>query len=351
MQTILFIDRDGTLIEEPCDYQVDALEKIRLTKDVIPALLSLQQAGFRLVMVSNQDGLGTETFPAANFQQCHDFILALFQSQGITFSDVLICPHRPDDGCRCRKPATGLLDGFLVSGILNKTQSWVIGDRETDRQLADNLGVGFLPIHATHGWTQIAATLLATRQVTLARHTRETQIDLQLILDSEQDSVIDTPIAFFSHMLEQVAKHGGFSLALTARGDTHVDEHHLVEDTALILGDALKQALGNKRGIARYGFTLPMDESLASVAIDLSGRACCVFSAPFTRECVGGLATEMVPHFFQSLASTLGASIHVEVKGQNHHHMIEACFKALGRALRQAVAVQGSDLPTTKGVL
>ncbi|QRN03642.1 bifunctional histidinol-phosphatase/imidazoleglycerol-phosphate dehydratase HisB [Legionella sp. MW5194] len=350
MQKILFIDRDGTLIEEPSDFQVDRLEKIRLTQGVIPALSRLQQAGFQLVMVSNQDGLGTASFPVDAFQSCHDFILALFQSQGIVFSDILICPHRDEDACGCRKPATGLLDRYLQSGRLDKSKAWVIGDRETDRQLAGNLGVPFLPINQNQGWDQVVTRLL-TRQASLTRRTRETAIALQLTLDSDEDSRIDTPIAFFSHMLEQVARHGGFSLTLEARGDTHVDEHHLVEDTALILGEALKQALGNKCGIARYGFTLPMDESLASLAIDLGGRAHCAFDAPFTREAVGGLATEMVPHFFQSLASALGASLHIQVKGQNHHHMIEACFKALGRALRQAMAVEGLSLPTTKGVL
>ncbi|KTD50595.1 imidazole glycerol-phosphate dehydratase/histidinol phosphatase [Legionella rubrilucens] len=350
MQKILFIDRDGTLIEEPSDFQVDRLQKIRLTEGVIPALLRLQQAGFQLVMVSNQDGLGTASFPIEDFQSCHDFILSLFQSQGIVFSDILICPHRDEDACACRKPATGLLDRYLQSGRLNKSNAWVIGDRETDRQLADNLGVSFLPINQNQGWNQVVTRLL-TRQVSLTRRTRETAVALQITLDSDEDSRIDTPIAFFSHMLEQVARHGGFSLKLEANGDTHVDEHHLVEDTALILGEALKQALGNKCGIARYGFTLPMDESLASLAIDLGGRAYCTFDAPFTREAVGGLATEMVPHFFQSLASALGASLHIQVKGQNHHHMIEACFKALGRALRQAMAVEGLSLPTTKGVL
>lgn len=351
MKKILFIDRDGTLIEEPSDFQVDRLQKIRLTKGVIPALLRLQQAAFQLVMVSNQDGLGTTSFPMDDFQACHDFILALFQSQGIVFSDILICPHRAEDACDCRKPATGLVNHYFPGGKLDAASAWVIGDRETDRQLADNLGVSFLPIKSDHGWDEIALHLLSTRHVSLNRRTRETDISLQLTLNSEQDSLIDTPIAFFSHMLEQVARHGGFFLKLHARGDTAVDEHHLVEDTALILGEALKQALGNKRGIARYGFTLPMDESLASLAIDLGGRAYCAFDAPFTREFVGGLATEMIPHFFQSLASTLGASLHIQVKGQNHHHMIEACFKALGRALRQAMAVESTCLPTTKGVL
>ncbi|KTD64818.1 bifunctional histidinol-phosphatase/imidazoleglycerol-phosphate dehydratase HisB [Legionella spiritensis] len=352
MQKVLFIDRDGTLIEEPGDFQVDSLDKIRLIPHVIPSLLALSKAGYKLVMVSNQDGLGTSDFPECDFKSCHDFILTLFQSQGIAFSEVFICPHRADEGCRCRKPKTGLLDAFMTENDLDKNNSLVIGDRTTDEELANNLGVSFLPINARHGWQDIVSYLLKpVRKARVQRHTRETQIDMAIELDCEQNSRITTPIAFFSHMLEQIARHGGFYLDIEARGDTEVDEHHLIEDTALTLGEVLKQALGDKLGIARYGFTLPMDESLASVAIDLGGRPYCRFDAPFTREYVGGLATEMIPHFFHSLANALGAGIHVSVTGQNHHHMIEACFKALGKTLSQASARQGNELPSTKGVL
>lgn len=352
MQKILFIDRDGTLVEEPSDFQVDELSKIRLCSDVIPALLSLQKAGFRLVMISNQDGLGTASFPQFSFQRCQNFILSLFASQGICFSDIFICPHRESDNCNCRKPKTGLLDAFLQQNSLDRKQCWVIGDRPTDKELAQNIGVAFLPINATYGWKAVAQTILQQeRTAIIQRQTKETTIELQVNLDAELENKIQTPIGFFSHMLEQIAKHGGFGLQVQAKGDVEVDEHHLIEDTAIALGEALKKALGDKWGIARYGFTLPMDEALATVALDLCGRSYCVFEGQFTREFVGGMATEMVPHFFHSLASSLGATLHIKVNGQNHHHMIEACFKALGRTLRQACMRCDNDLPSTKGVL
>ncbi|CEK10448.1 bifunctional histidinol-phosphatase/imidazoleglycerol-phosphate dehydratase HisB [Legionella hackeliae] len=352
MQKVLFIDRDGTLVEEPDDFQVDDLAKIKLCKHVIPNLLALNKAGFRLVMVSNQDGLGTDSFPQETFQRCHKYILHLFASQGIYFSDIFICPHRSMDNCLCRKPKAGLLLDFLKDTLIDRNNCWVIGDRDTDRQLADNIGVSFLPVNNEHGWDKIAQTILSQKRSGLIRRiTKETEIEVKLTLDNNACTKIDTPIGFFSHMLEQIAKHGGFGLEIQAKGDTQVDEHHLIEDTALALGETFKQALGDKWGIARYGFTLPMDEALATIALDLCGRSYCVFEGNFTREFVGDMPTEMVPHFFQSLASALGATIHVTVNGKNHHHMIEACFKALGRALRQACAQCDGDLPSTKGIL
>lgn len=352
MQKVLFIDRDGTLIEEPFDFQVDSLDKIKLCQGVIPALLQLQQQGFRLIMITNQDGLGTASFPEEDFAICHEFILDLFSSQGIVFDKIYICPHRPEDKCSCRKPKTALLDDFFRTVPVDRNNSWVIGDRESDHQLAVNLACAFLPRSEESDWNHIVKIILANkRQATIKRSTKETKIELTLTLDSEQQGRINTPIPFFSHMLEQIAKHGGFNLALDAQGDIEVDDHHLIEDTALALGDALRTALSDKWGISRFGFTLPMDESLATVAIDLSGRAHCVFEGIFTREFVGGMATEMVPHFFKSLASALNATLHISVTGSNHHHMIEACFKSLGRALNQACAQTGSSLPSTKGVL
>lgn len=352
MQKILFIDRDGTLIEEPFDFQVDSLDKIKLTPDVIPALLQLHQAGFRFIMVSNQNGIGTPAFPEEDFSICHEFALDLFSSQGIFFDEIFICPHLPEDYCACRKPQTGLLQQFMKETPINKTSSWVIGDRDTDRELADNLGLPFLPIAKEHGWKQIAEAILQKkRSATVKRQTKETNINLSMVLDADQTGTIDTPLPFFNHMLEQIAKHGGFNLELSATGDVEVDDHHLIEDTAIALGEALKAALGDKWGISRYGFTLPMDEALASIAIDISGRGFCEFQGHFTREFVGGMATEMVPHFFQSLAGALGATVHIQVSGKNHHHMIEACFKSLGRALRQACMKTTNALPSTKGVL
>ncbi|KTD00936.1 bifunctional histidinol-phosphatase/imidazoleglycerol-phosphate dehydratase HisB [Fluoribacter gormanii] len=352
MQKILFIDRDGTLIEEPFDFQVDSLDKIKLTPHVIPSLLQLQKEGFRFIMVSNQNGIGTPSFPEDDFMICHEFTLDLFSSQGIFFEEIFICPHMPEENCLCRKPKTGLVDQFLKERVINNSCSWVIGDRETDRQFADSLGIKFLPISQQHGWVQVTQTILnQKRTAVIQRKTKETDINLTLILDMDQNSVISTPLPFFNHMLEQVAKHGGFNLELCANGDVEVDDHHLIEDTAIALGEGLKKALGDKWGINRYGFTLPMDEALASVAIDISGRGFCEFKGQFTREFVGGMATEMVPHFFNSLATALGATIHIEVKGQNHHHMIEACFKSLGRALGQACMKTNNALPSTKGVL
>jgi imidazoleglycerol-phosphate dehydratase/histidinol-phosphatase len=355
-ERILFIDRDGTIIEEPPDEQVDSLQKLRLLPGVIPALLELQRAGYRLVLVSNQDGLGTASFPEPTFREPQDFLRTLLASQGIAFDAEFFCPHFPADGCDCRKPRTGLLTDFLKQHVPDPTRSFVIGDRDTDMQLAANLGIEGLRVRAdgTGGatWDAIVQRLCRPdRTARVVRRTRETQIEVRVALDRTAPVALATGIGFFDHMLEQVARHGGFSLELTCSGDLEVDEHHTVEDCALALGQALREALGDKRGIARYGFLLPMDESLAQVAIDLSGRAYAVFEGQFGRESVGGLPTELVPHFFRSLADSLGAAIHVQVRGENSHHMVEACFKGVGRALRQALRIEGTELPSSKGVL
>jgi imidazoleglycerol-phosphate dehydratase/histidinol-phosphatase len=353
---VLFIDRDGTLIEEPHDNQVDSLDKIRLVRGVIPALLELADNGYRFVMVSNQDGLGTESFPREHFETCHEHVIALFESQGITFDQIFICPHLDSDGCDCRKPRTGLLTRFLARNHLDSAKSAVIGDRSTDLELAERLGLrGFLvdpDASYQTSWPGIVAALcVGPRVAEIERKTRETSIRARVDLDAAGRIDIDTGIGFFDHMLEQIAKHGGFGLVLSCEGDLHVDEHHTVEDVAIVLGTALREALGDKRGIGRYGFLLPMDESLASVALDLSGRASFVMDAPFPRDAVGEMSTEMVSHFFRSLAESLGAALHVSVRGDNTHHMVEACFKGVGRSLRQAIRREGAELPTTKGTL
>lgn len=353
---VLFIDRDGTLIEEPADFQVDTLGKIRLIPAVIPALLRLVNAGYRLVMVSNQDGLGTDSFPQEDFDRCQSHILALFASQGIRFDDILICPHLENDGCACRKPRTGLLTRLLASTNIDLERSAVIGDRQTDLLLADNIGVRGYLIAPDGDWEQswpgIASALLdRERRADVRRETRETRIRVQLNLDSELPVVIDTGLAFLDHMLDQIARHGGFSLQVKCVGDLHIDEHHTVEDIALSLGQALREALGNKLGISRFGFLLPMDETEAKVSIDLSGRPYFRFEGNFPRAEVGGLATELVPHFFRSFADALAAALHIEVRGENTHHMVEACFKSTGRALRQAIRIEGESLPSTKGML
>jgi imidazoleglycerol-phosphate dehydratase / histidinol-phosphatase len=356
MKKVLFIDRDGTLIEEPADNQVDALAKIRLVPDVVPALISLRDAGFRFVMVTNQDGLGTESFPAPDFELCHRHVMSIFESQGVTFDEVFICPHRPADGCGCRKPNAGLLTRYLAGTLLDREHSAVIGDRDTDLQLARNIGIRGLLVRPDDGfefsWRGIAQTLMATtRLATVARDTRETRIRVTVNLDAPDPIHVDTGIGFYNHMLEQVARHGGFSMRLECGGDLDVDEHHTVEDTAICLGEAVRKALGDKRGVDRYGFLLPMDESEARVSLDLSGRPWFVFEGKFSRESVGGLPTELVPHFFRSFAESLGASLHIAVLGENAHHMVEACFKAVGRALRQAIHQSGQEMPSTKGML
>jgi imidazoleglycerol-phosphate dehydratase / histidinol-phosphatase len=350
----LFIDRDGTLIEEPPDEQVDALNKIRFMPGVFHALKVLSDRGFRLVMVTNQDGLGSEAFPESAFQECQDFILDSFRSQGIEFHSVFICPHREKDGCGCRKPKTGLLTSYLNQHPIDLGHSAVIGDRETDLKLAAHLGIPGIRLSASGTtdttWAAVVSQL-TERRASLFRKTKETAIDVHVNLEREFPLATSTGIGFFDHMLEQLAKHGGFALELRTKGDLHIDEHHTVEDTAIALGEVIRQALAEKRGIDRYGFVLPMDEAKAQVSLDLSGRALFSFEGRFTRERVGDFPTELVPHFFRSLSDGLGATLHLTVSGENNHHMIEACFKGVGRALRQAMRIQGRDIPSTKGIL
>lgn len=350
---ILFIDRDGTLIEEPADYQIDSVEKFRLLPGVIAALQALVAAGYRLVMVSNQDGLGTPGYPQASFEQIQALLLGILSSQGIAFEDVLICPHFDADGCACRKPRTGLLTRYLADSQWDRQGSAVIGDRQTDELLAANLGVAALRIGPGYGWAQLARALLERpRTAECVRRTQETQIRVAVDLDGGTSSEISTGIGFFDHMLEQIGRHAGIGLRIAVQGDTHIDDHHTVEDTAIALGTALRQALGDKRGIGRFGFYLPMDDAAAKVALDLSGRTFAKWSGKLQRDKVGELSTEMVPHFFRSLAEGLQANLHISVRGDNSHHVVEAAFKAVGRSLRQAVArSDGGGVPSTKGVL
>ena len=346
---ILFLDRDGTLIAEPPDFQIDSVEKFVLLPGVIPALLALRDAGWRFVMVTNQDGLGTKKYPRAKWDQMQTLLMGILESQGIRFDAVLVCPHFVKDRCVCRKPQVELVKKYLADPGWDRERSRVIGDRDTDLELAENMGIRGIKMGA---WPKIAKSLLGeARKARTERTTKETSIKVEVDLDGDGKSKIKTGIGFFDHMLEQLSKHGGFDLKLTVNGDLHIDEHHTVEDVGLALGGALKKALGDKVGIGRYGFTLPMDEALASAAVDLSGRAHFKFDGKFPREAVGGLPTEMVPHFFRSLSDALGATIHLSVKGQNAHHMVEACFKAVGRALRPAFKLAGGGLPSTKGTL
>jgi imidazoleglycerol-phosphate dehydratase/histidinol-phosphatase len=353
---IIFLDRDGTLIEEPPDEQVDALEKVRLMPGVIPALLDLKRAGFAFVMVTNQDGLGTPSLPQERFERAHRFVLDLFATQGIEFEAVLICPHFKHDGCDCRKPGTALVQTFLAANPLELSRCFMIGDRDTDLEFAANLGLQGLKVGlqgpAEQTWPALALRILGqARRARIHRRTRETDIDVDIDLSCEGPTSVETGLGFFDHMLEQIAKHGGFALQLKSVGDLRVDEHHTVEDCALALGAALQEALGEKRGIARYGFLLAMDEAEAQVALDLAGRPYFVWKGRLHRDRVGDLPTELVPHFFRSFAQALGAALHITVRGENTHHMVESCFKGVGRSLRQAIRIEGVELPTTKGVL
>jgi len=360
---ILFIDRDGTLILEPPDEQIDSFEKFALVDGCIAALQCCVAAGYELVMVSNQDGLGSDSFPQHTFDGPQQLLLQILRSQGIVFREILIDPTLPRDGRDTRKPGVGMMRHWLSDDSWSRAGSAVIGDRETDVQFAANLGVRAFKLGRDGDWDAIAHALCAApREATVERNTKETRISVAVDLDRTGAPQVQTGLGFFDHMLEQLGKHGGFALTLACAGDTHVDEHHVVEDCGLAIGEALRRALGDKRGIGRYGaagegataldaLVLPMDETLARAALDLSGRAYFVFDGAFPRERVGDLPTELVPHFFRSLCDSLGANLHLSVRGENAHHMVEACFKCVARALRPALARAGSELPSTKGAL
>ncbi len=372
MTRILFIDRDGTLIEEPQDFQIDAYSKLRFVQGVVPALLKLRDAGFEFVMVSNQDGLGTDSYPRADFEGPHALMMQLFESQGIVFREVLIDESFPHENRPTRKPALGLVQHYLRDRTIDLDGSAMVGDRPTDSEFADNLGIRAFQLRTEQfggewDWASIAHELAdAPRRAAVERKTRETRIRVAVDLDRTAEPRISTGIGFFDHMLEQIGKHGGFALDLSCEGDLHIDEHHTVEDCALALGEALREALADKRGIGRYGqalegegaqtsapieIILPMDETLARAALDCSGRAYFVFDGEFPRETVGGVSTEMVPHFFRSLCDAAGFNLHLAVRGDNTHHMVEACFKSVARALRVALRREGRELPSTKGLL
>jgi imidazoleglycerol-phosphate dehydratase/histidinol-phosphatase len=354
MKKILFIDRDGTLITEPFDQQIDRLDKFVLEPDCVPALLRLRDAGWTFVMVTNQDGLGTPSFREEEFRPLQKLLLDILSSQGIAFEAVRVCPHTAADKCDCRKPKLGLLTDYVKDVSWSREQSAVIGDRETDVTLAQNLGIrGLRYDRKTLGWTEIARQFVdAPRRATIVRNTKETKITVSVDLDQAAPAQLATGLGFFDHMLEQIAKNAGIGLVIKCDGDLEIDEHHTIEDVGIALGLAIKQALGDKRGVGRYGFVLPMDEAQAQVAIDLSGRAYFTFDGKFDREFVGEMPTELVAHFFRSVSDSLLATLQMSVKGDNTHHMVETLFKGFGRALRPAIARgAGSEIPSTKGVL
>lgn len=356
MQRLLFIDRDGTIIREPDDEQIDSFEKLRFVRGAIGNLNFIcQHLDFQLVMVSNQDGLGTSSFPEETFWPVHDFMLQTLEDEGIKFSEILIDRHFPEDNSPCRKPGTGMLKAYLDNSAYDLANSYVIGDRESDAQLARNLGCKALIIgHEGMDWDKVSEILFAgERMAHTRRTTKETDIDIALNLDGSGHCNISTGLGFFDHMLEQIGKHGMMDLSIQVKGDLHVDEHHTIEDTALALGECILNALGNKRGIERYGYCLPMDDCLCQVALDFGGRPWLVWDTTFRREKIGEMPTEMFLHFFKSFSDAAKMNLNIKAEGNNEHHKIEGIFKALAKALKMAVRrdIYHYELPSTKGVL
>ena len=348
---LVFIERDGGLLRRAASSTDEQLDALRFQSGCIAALSRFRNAGFRLILLinpSDSEALDASTHEA----QKQAFVIDMLESQGVPFDAISACDHGADAGCDCAFPGIGLVADYIADAKLNRGTSIVAGDDDQSLALARAMGLTGYVISDTNPWADIAhAVLEQPRRASIERKTRETDICVDVDLDRSAEPTVSTGIGFFNHMLEQLGKHGGFELRITCKGDLDVDEHHTVEDVALALGQALNEALGDKRGIGRYGFLLPMDEAEATVAIDLSGRANAVFEGDFPRDAVGGLATELVPHFFRSLGDTLGAAIHIAVKGEDTHHMVEACFKGVARTLRQAITRSGDDLPSTKGTL
>ncbi len=377
MRKVLFIDRDGTLVKEPpVDYQLDTFEKLEFYPDALIFLSKIaRELDFELVMVSNQDGLGTDSFPEDHFWPVHNLMMQTFEGVGVRFDKVLIDKSFPEENATTRKPRIGLLNEYLDSAAYNLKESFVIGDRPTDMQLAVNLGCQgiYMGTEAAPGqeelndsewqdavglstlsWEAIYRYLkLESRLITWERNTKETKISLKLNLDGTGKSTIDTGIAFFDHMLDQLSRHGQMDLELKVKGDLEVDEHHTIEDTALALGEAFDGAIGDKMGMERYGFCLPMDDCLAQVAIDFGGRPWLVWEAAFKREYVGKMPTEMFMHFFKSFSDAARANLNIKAEGQNEHHKIEAIFKAFAKSIKMAIKRDPEKriLPSTKGLL
>ena len=375
MKRALFIDRDGTLvIEPPVDYQLDSLEKLVFYPKVFRNLYFIRkQLDFEFVMVTNQDGLGTDSFPEDTFWPAHDKMLKTLEGEGIRFDDILIDRSFPEENSPNRKPRTGMLGRYL-SGEYDLANSYVIGDRLTDMQLAANLGAkgiwlrpdddearqlltentAISPVLITDDWDRITEYLFAgERRATIRRTTKETDIFVEVNLDGHGRTEISTGLGFFDHMLDQIGKHSGIDLTVRVKGDLEVGEHHTIEDTAIALGEALLKALGDKRGIERYGYCLPMDDCLCSVALDFGGRPWLVWDAAFHREKVGDMPTEMFLHFFKSLSDAARMNLNIKAEGTNEHHKIEGIFKALARSIKMAIRrdIYRYELPSTKGTL
>lgn len=372
LKRAIFIDRDGTIIKEPADEQIDSLEKLEFVPGVISALQKMTGQGYELVMVSNQDGLGTAAFPEETFWPAHRKMLATLEGEGITFDAQLIDRHFPEDNAPTRKPGTGMLTAYM-DGSYDLKHSFVIGDRSSDMELARNLGargillqtkewaernvpedVKNVIVLASPQWCDVAERIRRTeRRAEINRKTAETDIHVVVDLDGAGETHIDTGLKFYDHMLAQLPHHAGISLTAVCHGDLEVDEHHTMEDVAIAIGEAIYDALGSKRGIERYGFVLPMDESRAMVLLDFGGRADFDWDVHFTREYIGDTPTEMFRHVFHSLCVAMRCNLHISAKGENQHHLIEGVFKAFARALRAAIHrnVFSYDLPSSKGIL
>lgn len=354
MKKALFIDRDGTIIKEPADEQVDSFEKLEFVPGAISALRQIaRKTDYELIMVSNQDGLGTDSFPEETFWPVHNFIIQTLRGEGVDFKAQHIDRSFPADGLPTRKPGIAMLTDYM-KGDYDLTNSFVIGDRSTDRQLADNLGAKALILGETMDWPKIEQIVIGGLRIAdLKRKTKETDIHIKMNLDGTGEADISTGIGFFDHMLEQIARHATIDLDVKVSGDLNVDEHHTIEDTAIVLGQCLDSALGDKRGLQRYGFCLPMDDCLCQTAMDLGGRPWLVWEAEFRREKIGDMPTEMFMHFFKSLSDNARMNLNIKADGQNEHHKIEGIFKSFARTLRMALNrdTEHFQLPSSKGVL
>lgn len=353
----LFIDRDGTIIvEPPVTEQVNTLEELEFLPGAIRNLYFIaRNLDFELVMVTNQDGLGTPAYPMENFEKVQGKMLQILEGEGVVFNDIKIDKSRPEDGLPTRKPGTGMLTAYM-DGSYDLSSCYVIGDRETDEQLAENLGAKAIRIGSDRfpDWDRICEYLFAgERSCSVSRKTKETDIKIALDLDGTGKTSVSTGIGFFDHMLEQIGKHAGIDLTIDVHGDLNVDEHHTIEDTGIALGEALSKALGDKRGIERYGYCLPMDDCLCSVALDFGGRPWLVWDVELKREKVGDFPTEMLMHFFKSLSDNAKMNLNVKAEGENEHHKIEGIFKAFARSIKMAIKrdIYKFELPSTKGSL
>lgn len=353
----LFIDRDGTIIvEPPVTEQVNTLEELEFLPGAIRNLYFIaRNLDFELVMITNQDGLGTPAYPMENFEKVQGKMLQILEGEGVVFNDIKIDKSRPEDGLPTRKPGTGMLTAYM-DGSYDLSSCYVIGDRETDEQLAENLGAKAIRIGSDRfpDWDKICEYLFAgERSCSVSRKTKETDIKIALDLDGTGKTSVSTGIGFFDHMLEQIGKHAGIDLTIDVHGDLNVDEHHTIEDTGIALGEALSKALGDKRGIERYGYCLPMDDCLCSVALDFGGRPWLVWDVELKREKVGDFPTEMLMHFFKSLSDNAKMNLNVKAEGENEHHKIEGIFKAFARSIKMAIKrdIYKFELPSTKGSL